>query len=341
VIRLFVALSLLWCVACSSAESQPSRSAEATARESEAQESIERRAGAVLDPSVPPPLASGTTASVPAPALGPLAAPPAPASLTLACAGAFAQGGTALCRTLPGARIVVDGDDRGAADAQGWAVIGFDRDSPRESLVEARANGATAQQRYAILARAFSVQRIDGLPPQTVTPTDPDIVARIARERARKNEGFASRADVEGWLEGFVWPVEGTISGSWGNQRILNGEPRQPHYGVDIAMPEGTPIRAPAAGVIALAEPDFYLEGGLVLIDHGQGLITMYLHLSRLDVRQGDRVEQGQVVGAVGKKGRATGAHLCWRMRWRDRNLDPALAILGLAEARNALGRSQ
>jgi murein DD-endopeptidase MepM/ murein hydrolase activator NlpD len=198
--------------------------------------------------------------------------------------------------------------------------------------------GVNAQRTFAIVPREFSIQRVDGLPPQTVTPTDPAIVARIARERVIKNRGFASRAQTQGWLDGFIWPVEGHISGSWGNQRILNGEPRQPHYGVDIAMPAGTPIRAPAGGVVALAEPDLYLEGGLVLIDHGQGLISMYLHMSRLDVATGDAVAQGQVIGAVGARGRATGAHLCWRLKWRDRNLDPALAILALAQARATLG---
>ncbi|MGE0830033.1 MAG: M23 family metallopeptidase, partial [Hyphomonadaceae bacterium] len=142
-------------------------------------------------------------------------------------------------------------------------------------------------------------------------------------DRETKNRGFSSRAAAQGWLDIFILPVEGRISGSWGNQRVLNGEPRSPHYGVDIAMPEGTPIRAPAGGIVSLAEPDLYLEGGLVLIDHGQGLISMYLHMSRLDVREGDQVAQGQVIGAVGARGRATGAHLCWRMKWRDRNLDP------------------
>jgi murein DD-endopeptidase MepM/ murein hydrolase activator NlpD len=298
---------------------------------------------AFLDPAIAPPPATGSTESVRVPALGPLSASPPPTRLSLDCAGAFFQGGVALCRTLPGARIWVDEMERGAADAQGWAVIGFDRDSRGDVVVHATPPGAAAidasavRQVYAVLPREFSVQRIDGLPPQTVTPTDPEVLARIRRETAIKNRGFASRAGAEGWLDGFVWPVEGRISGSWGNQRILNGEPRTPHYGVDIAMPEGTPIRAPAAGVVSLAEPDMHFEGGLVFIDHGQGLISMYLHMSRLDVAAGDQVAQGQVIGAVGARGRATGPHLCWRMKWRDRNLDPSLAILGLAQARMEL----
>ena len=128
------------------------------------------------------------------------------------------------------------------------------------------------------------------------------------------------------------------MSGPWGNQRVLNGVPKTPHYGIDIAAPTGTPIRAPAAGVIALANPDMHFEGGLIMLDHGQGLMTYYLHMSRLDVTAGQTVAQGQSLGAVGRSGRTTGPHLCWRMRWRDRNLDPSLAVQGLAVARAHFG---
>jgi murein DD-endopeptidase MepM/ murein hydrolase activator NlpD len=115
------------------------------------------------------------------------------------------------------------------------------------------------------------------------------------------------------------------MSGAWGNQRVLNGVPATPHMGFDIAAPAGTPIKAPASGTVSLAESDLHYEGGLVFIDHGQGLISMYLHMSRVDVKPGDVVVQGQTIGAVGAKGRATGPHLCWRMKWRDRYLNPAI----------------
>lgn len=336
------ALLALMLAGCAAAESQPQEQAAAPGEVSApAPTPAPLPPGPpvfVMDNSVAQPLAAGTTSVVPAPILAPLAPPPAPSDLTLNCAGAFQQGGIALCRTQPGAAIVLDGENRGRADRDGWFVIGFDRDSPGASRLEVTgAEGVNARADFTILPREFSVQRVDGLPQQTVTPTDPAIIARQAREREMKAAGTASRAEIAGWLDGFRWPVEGRISGSWGNQRILNGEPRSPHYGVDIAMPTGTPIHAPAAGVVSLAEPDMHLEGGLVFIDHGQGLISMYLHMSRLDVRAGDRVAQGQVIGAVGAAGRTTGPHLCWRMRWRDRQLDPSLAILGLAEARNRL----
>jgi hypothetical protein len=273
--------------------------------------------------------------------------PPPPES-GLECAGAFTQGGIALCRTVPGAAVWVGEIDAGRADSNGWVVIGFGREQGPRVRVAAEwsySNGRpmplvdSAEQIYAIAPRTFDIQRIDGLPPQTVTPTEPDVLARIRRETALKQEAFSSLADIEGFLDGFIRPVEGGIvTGTWGNQRVLNGEPRSPHYGYDIALPEGTPIRAPAAGIVTLANPDLHFEGGFVAIDHGQGLITMYLHMSRLDVRDGDTVEQGQMIGAVGSSGRATGPHLCWRMKWRNAvQLDPSVAIEGLAQARREL----
>jgi murein DD-endopeptidase MepM/ murein hydrolase activator NlpD len=282
----------------------------------------------------PAPAEAPPVAEPPIAVIGPVEPPP-PATLTLNCAGAFTQGGVALCRTLPGAAIAVDGVASGQADAQGWAVIGFNREHGAQGVVTASANGASTNATYPIVAREFDIQRVNGLPQQTVTPSDPEVLARIAREATLKREAFASLADMEGFLDGFILPVEGgRVSGRWGNQRVLNGTPSTPHFGYDIAAPTGTPIRAPAAGVVTLANPDMHYEGGLVFIDHGQGLITMYLHMSRLDVAVGQRVEQGQVLGAVGSSGRATGPHLCWRMRWRERQLDPSVAVEGLAAAR-------
>ena len=272
----------------------------------------------------------------------PAAAPAAPAEpaprAALACEGALTQGGVALCRTTPGAEIFIEGEAAGQADANGWAVIGFTRESPSSLRVEARHDGRADEITLAIGDREFDVQRVDGLPQQTVTPTEPEVLARIQREAALKNSAFASLAPVEGFLDRFILPVNGIVSGHWGNQRILNGVPSSPHFGYDIAAPEGTPIVAPAGGVVVLAEPDMHYEGGLVFIDHGQGLISMYLHMSRVDVHVGDTVAQGQTLGAVGARGRATGPHLCWRLRWRGRQLDPSIAGGALAHAHNVLG---
>lgn len=283
---------------------------------------------------VPPPAQEQQPAAPPADA----APPSAPTRLSLECAGAFTQGGVALCRTLPGAQIVVDDVASGEADAQGWAVIGFNREHGAQGVVVARSGGASVSQNYAIAPRQFDIQRVDGLPQNTVTPTDPALLERIHREAEIKSAAFTSVAPMEGWLDGFILPIEGgRVSGTWGNQRILNGIPATPHFGYDIAAPEGTPVHAPASGVVTLAQTDMHYEGGLVFIDHGQGLTTMYLHMSRLDVHVGDHVTQGQVIGAVGARGRATGPHLCWRMKWRDRQLDPSVAIAGLEQARATL----
>lgn len=186
----------------------------------------------------------------------------------------------------------------------------------------------TAVHNLAIGPGDFDVQRIDGLPQQTVTPSGPKLLARIKQETRRKAVGFASQVDADAFRTGFVMPVAATrVSGRWGGQRILNGEPKPPHMGVDLAAPEGTPVRAPAAGTVSFADGDMHFEGGLIMIDHGQGLITLYLHLSKVEVRAGQKVAQGDRIGAVGMKGRATGPHLCWRMKWRGRNLDPMLMV--------------
>ncbi|MFZ4604122.1 MAG: M23 family metallopeptidase [Caulobacterales bacterium] len=260
-------------------------------------------------------------------------AAPAPG---LRCAGAFAQGGLAICKTAPGAVLSVDGVERGPADKDGWVLAGFARDAGAKAQFAVRtSDGGETKKTYTIRPRQFSIQRVDGLPPQTVNPTDPEVLARIQRDVEAKAKATSGRADLAGWLQGFQWPVKDfRISGPWGNQRVLNGDPKPPHFGVDLAAPKGTTIAAPASGLVTLARPDMHFEGGLVILDHGQGAFSYYLHMSEVAVKEGDVVAQGQRLGAVGATGRATGPHLCWRMRWRDRQLDPQLAIEALANAR-------
>ena len=130
---------------------------------------------------------------------------------------------------------------------------------------------------------------------------------------------------IEAVLAGFVWPAQGPISGVYGSQRFYNGEPRNPHYGVDVAVPRGTPVHAPAAGVVTLAEPDLYFSGGTVILDHGYQLSSTFLHMSEVSVRVGDELQAGDLIGAVGSTGRATGPHLDWRMNWRQERIDPQL----------------
>jgi murein DD-endopeptidase MepM/ murein hydrolase activator NlpD len=280
-----------------------------------------------------PTTTSGPTAP---PAVAPAPEPPKPVAASvlpdavvqaqgIKCAGHAVQGGYMVCETAPFATVIVDDKATTTADEHGLAVIGFDRDAPASAKVDVRAKTLAVTLTVPVAPREFRVQNINGLPSNTVEPTEPALLERIAREVKVKNVGFGSRSNGEQFTENFVWPVDGIVSSPWGNQRILNGVRGAPHYGVDIAAPEGAPIRAPAGGVVALAEPDMHFEGGLVMIDHGQGLISLYLHMSRVDVKPGDIVKQGDLIGAVGKKGRATGPHLCWRMKWRDRNIDPSL----------------
>ncbi|AYV49711.1 M23 family peptidase [Caulobacter flavus] len=260
--------------------------------------------------------------------VAPLAFPAAAAAPGLVLSGRLEQGGYALGRTAPHAEVLVDGVPLTQASADGWFVVGFDRDAPASAEITVRTPDGSATHSVAVAPGTFDIQRIDGLPPSQVSPEDPVLLARIAAEGARKAAGFSSRVDGDFFRTGFIWPVKATRRSSrFGGQRILNGEPKRPHYGVDLAAPVGTPVVAPAAGVVAFAETGLHFEGGLVLIDHGQGLISAYLHLSRVDVAAGQRLTQGQVIGAVGKEGRATGPHLCWRLKWRDRNLDPSLWI--------------
>ena len=247
----------------------------------------------------------------------------------LALTGRLIQGGHALGRTWPRAMVFVDGEALAAASASGRFIVGFDRDAPASVEIEARSGSRSARRTLQIAPGDFSITRVDGLPPATVTPTDPALLRRIAREVGIKTEAFASRIDADHFRDGFVWPLAAfRVSSRWGAQRVLNGTPARPHYGIDLAAPLGTVIRAPAAGRVVLAEPDLHFEGGLVLIDHGQGLITACLHQSRLDVRAGQDVRRGDSIGRVGMSGRATGPHLCWRMKWRNRNLDPSLLTI-------------
>ena len=240
--------------------------------------------------------------------------------------GPLVQGGLVLGRADPGARLVLDGRAvRVAAD--GRFVIGFGRDAPPEAVLTVTSPaGAVEERRLAIAQRSYDVQRIEGLPDAMVTPSEADL-KRIASETERVAAARTVDSAVPYFLDGFVWPALGPISGVYGSQRILNGEPRRPHFGVDVAAPEGTAVRAPAAGVVALADPDLYFTGGTVILDHGHGLSSTFSHLQDVAVEIGDRLAPGDPIGTVGATGRVTGAHLDWRMNWFDTRLDPQLVV--------------
>jgi murein DD-endopeptidase MepM/ murein hydrolase activator NlpD len=187
------------------------------------------------------------------------------------------------------------------------------------------ANGHATTRELKVTKRQYHIERIEGLPQKTVTP-DPETAARIEQEQARVAAARKRDDEREDFLRGFALPVAGArISGVYGSQRIDNGTPKAPHMGLDMAVPEGTRIHAPAAGIVTFAEPDLVLTGGTVLIDHGYGLTSSFLHMSRLDVKVGDRIERGKVIGAAGMTGRASGPHVHWGFNWFDVRLDPAL----------------
>lgn len=252
----------------------------------------------------------------------------ADATLPLTLDGAVTQGGFAIGRTAPGAIVFLDDEALTTASDDGLFFIGFDRDEPETVALRVQSGVRSVQRTLNVQRGAFPSSRIDGLPATTVDPVEPDVLEKIRIESAAKAEGFASRLDADHFRDGFVWPLaDYRVSSPWGSQRVLNGTPARPHYGIDLATTAGAIIRAPADGRVTLARPDLHFEGGLVLIDHGQGLVTAYLHQSRLDVAAGQMLKRGDPIGRVGMTGRATGPHLCWRMKWRDRNLDPSLMV--------------
>ena len=240
--------------------------------------------------------------------------------------GEAIQGGLLFGNCTPGCSVTLDGNDI-LVSPDGRFVVGFDRDEAGERILRVReAEGEERTTSLIIKPREYEIERVDGLPPQTVTP-DPEALERIRQEAAMVASARARRDTRADYAAGFAWPASGRISGVYGSQRVLNGEPRRPHYGLDIAAPTGTAVHAPADGIITLAYDDMYFSGGTIVLDHGQGLSSSFLHLSRVLVEAGTTVRQGDVIAEVGATGRASGPHLDWRMNWLDRRVDPQLLM--------------
>ncbi|MBA4802672.1 MAG: M23 family metallopeptidase [Euryhalocaulis sp.] len=257
------------------------------------------------------------------------------ASGGLVCDGPALQGGFVVCAAPAEAGeydILVNGEAK-TETVDGYAFVPFYRDVTGTVTIAAKAkNGgqpALEPASVEIEEREFDIQRIDGLPPSKVEPRSPEEQAKVEADWLKKQETWKHRADGVWWLEGFRYPLgkEFIQSGVYGSQRVLNGEPKNPHHGIDYAAPAGEPILAPAAGEVILAEPDMYFEGGLVVIDHGQGVMGLFMHMSEIGVEEGDIVEPGQPVGKVGSTGRSTGPHLHWGLRVRGEYIDPELAL--------------
>lgn len=245
-------------------------------------------------------------------------------SLTLS--GDLSQGGLVFGKAAPGALVALNGKAL-RVTADGRFIFGFGRDAPQAATLTVTApDGGVTTRELEIAQREYQVQRIDGLPNRFVTPPD-DVLTRIradAAAAAKARETDRSETDFD---SGFRWPAVGIVSGVYGSQRVLNGEPRRPHFGIDIAAPQGTPVVAPADGVVTLMHPDMYFTGVTLFLDHGHGLSSAFLHLERVTVEEGQKVRQGEQIATVGSTGRSTGPHLDWRINWFTERLDPALLV--------------
>ena len=253
---------------------------------------------------------------------------PAQALGAVTLKGETVQGGLLFIQAEPGSRAFLD-DQEIMVSPQGNFVIGFDRDETgQKTLRVALAQGREEIIALQVTSRTYDIERVDGLPPATVQP-DAAATQRIADEAAMVSAARSRRDNRTDYLNGFAWPASGRISGVYGSQRILNGEPGRPHYGMDIAAPNGSPVYAPADGIVTLAHSDMYFSGGTLILDHGQGLSSTFLHLSKIVVESGTTVRLGELIALVGATGRASGPHLDWRMNWLDRKVDPQLLLGG------------
>ncbi|MES1945201.1 peptidase M23 [Salinisphaera sp. PC39] len=244
--------------------------------------------------------------------------------------GENTQGGLMVGHAPAGAEVTVDGRAV-SVSPDGLFAFGIGRDAEGPVTVAVAAGGEVTRHRLEVRQREYDVQRIDGLPPSKVSPSAEDL-ARIRDEQALINRARGRDLARSGFAQEWLWPVTGIITGVYGSQRVLNGKPRRPHYGVDVAADKGTPVRAPAAGIVALAHPDMYFSGHTVILDHGHGVTSTLIHMSEMHVEAGDEVARGEVIGAVGATGRATGPHLHWGVNWFDTRLDPALLVPPMSE---------
>ena len=240
--------------------------------------------------------------------------------------GAFLQGSLVVARA-PGAQsAALDGRALTIAP-DGTFVFGLSAEAKAEARLLVRyADGFEEAHTLPIARQTWKVERVDGLPPAMVNPPAA-VQARIARENTLIANARKDQTPETWFAGGFAWPVVGRISGVFGSRRVLNGQPMSPHWGLDIAMPTGTPVLAPAPGRVTLAESDLYYTGGTIILDHGYGVTSTYAHLSKVAVKVGQTVQPGEQIGAVGATGRVTGAHLHWTINWFDVRIDPALVV--------------
>ena len=240
--------------------------------------------------------------------------------------GSLTQGGILIGKAEKATEVFLNGEQVELTE-KGQFVIGFGRDAELEQTLElVDSEGKRSFETLKLVKREYSIQRVEGVPQKTVTPPKsalPRIQQETAQVQAARKQ-FHVRHDFLGRFEA---PASGRITGVYGSQRFYNGQPKRPHFGVDYAGPVGTPVRAPANGIVTLVHPDMYYSGGTLIIDHGYNLSSTFIHLSEVLVKEGQEVAQGDIIAKIGQGGRSTGPHLDWRMNWKSERVDPQLML--------------
>ena len=236
--------------------------------------------------------------------------------------GTFKQGSFILGKTTPSSNVFID-KTKVRVSEEGYFTFGIGRDRTNNIIIKILHNGNTEVIEKKILKKKYNIQKIDGLPSKHVTPP-PEVYDRIKNDNKLIGEARSIDTPLAFFKEEFIYPLENyVITGVYGSQRILNGKPRWPHYGIDIAAKKGTEIKSSGTGIVTMAETDLYYTGGTVIMDHGHGISTIYSHLASLEVKVGDEIIQGDIIGTVGSTGRSTGPHLDFRVNWFQTRLDP------------------
>ena len=236
--------------------------------------------------------------------------------------GKFIQGSFIIGKTEPGSTVFID-KEKVKVTSDGFFVFGLGRDRKNDVVITINEKKIVKK----VFKRKYKIQRIDGLEEKKVTPPE-EVYERIKRENKWIGEARAINSDLTFFKNKFAIPVKNAIiTGVYGSQRILNGKPKWPHYGLDFAADEGTKIKAMLDGTVTLAEPDLFYTGGTLIFDHGHGISTLYMHMEKILVKKGQKIKQGDIIGTVGSTGRATGAHLDVRLNWFQIRLDPATVL--------------
>ncbi len=240
--------------------------------------------------------------------------------------GNFKQGSYILGKTNPNSKVYID-DRKVRVSVDGFFAFGLGRDRKNNVLIKVVNKNETKFIEKKVFKRKYKIQRIDGLPPKQVTPP-PEVYERIKKDNILIGKARSINSKLVFFKDKFIYPVDNyIITGVYGSQRILNGKPRRPHYGIDFHAPEGTPVRSMMDGVVTLVENNMYFTGGTIIFDHGHGISTLYMHMGEIYVKKGQKVEKGEIVGTLGQSGRATGPHLDVRLNWFEVKLDPASVL--------------